>query len=42
MKVFIAENEPRTLQFLVDIISKEGFDVISTDNGYDAYQEYCF
>lgn len=42
MKVLIAENEPRTLQFLSDILEKEGFDVTAVDNGYDAYQEYSF
>lgn len=42
MKVLIAENEQRTLQFLSDILEKEGFDVKAVDNGYDAYQEYSF
>lgn len=42
MKVLIAENELKTLKFLSDIFEKEGFQVIATDNGYDAYQEYCF
>lgn len=42
MKVLVAENEPKTLKFLSDILEKEGFEVTAVDNGYDAYQEYNF
>jgi two-component system alkaline phosphatase synthesis response regulator PhoP len=40
MKVLIVDNDEKTLEFLGDILSKEGFDVTKATGGREALEKY--